>query len=115
MMSFYRDALGLAVLKDERGWIEFDAGGGMIASQRYSRVGRRPPKIGFWADDVSAAGKRWSLAARNSERSCRVRLDPLRGQGSRRQSIFYCKPSLRTALAANSLGPPARPLAARHE
>jgi hypothetical protein len=66
MMSFYRDVLGLAVLKDERGWKVFDAGGCMIALHNgTSRVGRRPPKIGFWADDVSAA--RQALVARGAK------------------------------------------------
>jgi catechol-2,3-dioxygenase len=31
MVSFYRDVLGLSVLKDERGWKEFDANGCVIA------------------------------------------------------------------------------------
>ncbi len=56
MMAFYRDVLGLRLIKDEKGWKEFDASGCVIALHNgTSEVGRRPPKIGFWAEDIDAA------------------------------------------------------------
>jgi hypothetical protein len=48
--------LGLTLQKDEPGWKEFDANGCVIALHNgTSRVGARPPKIGFWAPDIKAA------------------------------------------------------------
>jgi predicted enzyme related to lactoylglutathione lyase len=65
MVSFYRDVLGLSVCKDERGWKEFDANGCVIALHNgTSQVGKRPPKIGFWSEDVAAA--RQMLVARGA-------------------------------------------------
>jgi catechol 2,3-dioxygenase-like lactoylglutathione lyase family enzyme len=56
MAAFYRDVLGLRLRKDEKGWKEFDANGCVIALHNgTSSVGRRPPKIGFWAPDIPAA------------------------------------------------------------
>jgi len=56
MIAFYRHVLGLKLLKDEPGWKELDANGCIIALHNgTSRVGARPPKIGFWAEDVAAA------------------------------------------------------------
>src|SRR5204863_5558386 len=56
MIAFYRDVLGLALVKDEPGWKELDAKGCVIALHNgSSQVGKRPPKIGFWASDVAAA------------------------------------------------------------
>jgi predicted enzyme related to lactoylglutathione lyase len=56
MVTFYRDVLGLELCKDEKGWKEFDANGCIIALHNgTSEVGRRPPKIGFWAEDIEAA------------------------------------------------------------
>jgi catechol 2,3-dioxygenase-like lactoylglutathione lyase family enzyme len=56
MTAFYRDVLGLRLRKDEKGWKEFDANGCVIALHNgTSEVGRRPPKIGFWAKDIAAA------------------------------------------------------------
>jgi catechol 2,3-dioxygenase-like lactoylglutathione lyase family enzyme len=56
MVKFYRDVLGLKLKKDEKGWKEFDANGCVIALHNgTSKVGRRPPKIGFWAKDIAAA------------------------------------------------------------
>ena len=50
MIAFYRDILGLRLVKDEPGWKELDANGCIIALHNgTSRVGARPPKIGFWA------------------------------------------------------------------
>jgi catechol-2,3-dioxygenase len=66
MMSFYHDVLGLRVLKDEPGWKELDANGCVIALHNgSSEVGSRPPKIGFWSDDVAAA--REALVARGAK------------------------------------------------
>lgn len=56
MVSFYRDRLGLRLLSDEKGWKQFDADGCVIALHNgTSAVGRWPPKIGFWAEDIEAA------------------------------------------------------------
>jgi catechol 2,3-dioxygenase-like lactoylglutathione lyase family enzyme len=56
MVAFYRDVLGLKLRKDDKGWKEFDANGCVITLHNgTSAVGRRPPKMGFWAKDVSAA------------------------------------------------------------
>lgn len=56
MVAFYRDVLGLHLCKDEKGWKEFDANGCIIALHNgTSEVGRRPPKISFWAEDIEAA------------------------------------------------------------
>ena len=56
MLAFYRDVLGLKLRKDDKGWKEFDANGCIIALHNgTSAVGRRPPKIGFWAPDIAAA------------------------------------------------------------
>ena len=56
MTAFYRDVLGLELRKDEKGWKEFDANGCVIALHNgTSAVGRRPPKIGFWAPNIAAA------------------------------------------------------------
>jgi catechol 2,3-dioxygenase-like lactoylglutathione lyase family enzyme len=63
MTAFYRDVLGLTLRKDEPGWKEFDANGCVIALHNGpSRIGARPPKIGFWARDIAKA--RDELAAR---------------------------------------------------
>src|SRR5256885_9327350 len=56
MVAFYRDVLGLKLRKDEPGWKEFDASGCVIALHNgTSAIGKRPPKLGFWAADISAA------------------------------------------------------------
>ena len=56
MVSFYRDVLGLKLRKDEPGWKEFDAGGCVVALHNgTSAVGKRAPKLGFWAKDIAAA------------------------------------------------------------
>lgn len=66
MVAFYRDVLGLPLQKDERGWKEFDANGCIIALHNgSSQLGTRPPKIGFWSDDVAAA--RAALLARGAK------------------------------------------------
>jgi catechol 2,3-dioxygenase-like lactoylglutathione lyase family enzyme len=66
MTRFYRDVLGLPLRKDERGWKEFDAGACVIALHNGpARVGARPPKLGFWVEDV--AGARTALLARGAK------------------------------------------------
>jgi len=66
MIAFYRDALGLRLVKNEPGWKELDANGCVIALHNgTSQVGKRPPKIGFWASDVAAA--RETLIARGAK------------------------------------------------
>jgi catechol 2,3-dioxygenase-like lactoylglutathione lyase family enzyme len=73
MTAFYRDVLGLKLRKDEKGWKEFDANGCVIALHNgTSQVGRRPPKIGFWAKDIAAARRNWSAAAPSSPSSWRA-------------------------------------------
>ena len=68
MVSFYRDVLGLRLAKDEKGWKEFDANGCVIALHNgTSAVGRRPPKIVFWARDIAAA--RAELVGRGAKMS----------------------------------------------
>jgi predicted enzyme related to lactoylglutathione lyase len=68
MVKFYRDVLGLKLKKDEKGWKEFDANGCVIALHNgTSQVGRRPPKIGFWAKDIAAA--RQELVGRGARMS----------------------------------------------
>ena len=55
MTAFYRDVLGLKVIGAEKGWIDFDAGACRIALHAGpSEVGKRPPKLFFYASDVSA-------------------------------------------------------------
>ena len=66
MMAFYRRRPGAALVKDESGWKEFDANGCIIALHNGSaQVGKRPPKIGFWTPDVTAA--REALIARGAK------------------------------------------------
>ena len=66
MVSFYRDTLGLPLLNDEQGWKELDADGCVIVLHNgASQVGKRPPKIGFWSKDVTAAQE--ALVARGAK------------------------------------------------
>jgi len=66
MTAFYRDALGLPLRTDERGYKEFDAGScGIALHNGTSRVGARPPKLVFKAADVAAA--RATLVARGAK------------------------------------------------
>ena len=68
MTTFYRDVLGLKLRKEEKGWKEFDANGCVIALHNgTSSVGKRPPKIGFWAPDIGAA--RQELISRGAKMS----------------------------------------------
>jgi catechol 2,3-dioxygenase-like lactoylglutathione lyase family enzyme len=75
MVAFYRDLLGLPLQKDEPGWKEFDANGCVIALHNgTSKIGARPPKIGFWASDIALA--RENLLARG------VKIGKLMSSGS---------------------------------
>jgi catechol 2,3-dioxygenase-like lactoylglutathione lyase family enzyme len=66
MAAFYRDVLGLKLIEDTPGWKQFDAGACRLALHKgKSRVGARPPKIGFYAKDVAKA-KAW-LEARGAK------------------------------------------------
>lgn len=56
LAAFYRDALGLAIVGREEGWIELAAGACTIALHGgRPKIGNRPPKIVFYAADVAAA------------------------------------------------------------
>ncbi len=53
---FYRQVLGLPLLNKEKGWIELHAGPCTLAlHQGAATPGQRPPKLVFFAGDVSAA------------------------------------------------------------
>ena len=66
MAAFYRDVIGLKLIEDTPGWKQFDAGNCRLALHKgKSRVGARPPKIGFYAKDVAKA-KAW-LEARGAK------------------------------------------------
>ena len=55
MAAFYREVLGLRQIADNPGWKEFAAGGCNIALHNgTSEIGKRPPKISFYAKDVGA-------------------------------------------------------------
>lgn len=55
MAAFYRDVMGLRQIADEKGWKEFDAGGCIVGLHNgTSAVGRRPPKMVFYATNVAA-------------------------------------------------------------
>jgi len=58
-----------ATLRDEKGWKAFDANGCVNALHNgTSEVGRRPPRVSFWAKDIEAA--RQELTGRGIR--CRV-------------------------------------------
>ncbi len=66
MAAFYRDVIGLKLVEDTPGWKQFDAGNCRLCLHKgKSRVGARPPKIGFYAKDVAKA-KAW-LEARGAK------------------------------------------------
>jgi catechol 2,3-dioxygenase-like lactoylglutathione lyase family enzyme len=66
MTAFYRDVLGLELKVNEKGWKEFDAGAIVIALHNgTSEVGRRPPKLVFYSNDV--AGTRETLMERGAK------------------------------------------------
>jgi catechol 2,3-dioxygenase-like lactoylglutathione lyase family enzyme len=55
MTGFYGELLGLAVVSEEKGWREFDAGAACIALHSGpSSPGRKGPKLVFHANDVAA-------------------------------------------------------------
>ena len=55
MAAFYSEVLGLPQTGEEAGWKSFAAGPVAIAlHQGSSMLGRRPPKLAFYAEDVPA-------------------------------------------------------------
>ena len=56
MADFYSNVLGLEVTGRETGWVDFAAGPCSLALHAGpSKVGTRPPKLAFYAADVSGA------------------------------------------------------------
>ena len=56
MTDFYSNVLGLEVTGREEGWVDFAAGPCRLALHAgRSKVGSRPPKLAFYATDVSGA------------------------------------------------------------
>jgi catechol 2,3-dioxygenase-like lactoylglutathione lyase family enzyme len=56
MTDFYSNVLGLEVTGREPGWVNFAAGACNLALHAGpSKVGSRPPKLAFYASDVSGA------------------------------------------------------------
>jgi len=56
MSAFYGQVLGLALLGSEERWRDYDAGACRMALHNgTSTLGRRPPKLVFFAKDVGAA------------------------------------------------------------
>lgn len=56
MTDFYSNVLGLEVAGREDGWVDFAAGPCSLALHAGpAKVGARPPKLAFYAADVSAA------------------------------------------------------------
>src|SRR5262249_7478121 len=54
MTAFYRDVLGLRIVGREPGWVDFAAGACNIALHKgAAEPGKRPPKLTFYAADVS--------------------------------------------------------------
>ena len=54
LTTFYRDVLGLDLIRDEAGWKEFRAGGCIIALHKGAAAKpSRGPKIAFYASDVA--------------------------------------------------------------
>lgn len=65
MARFYAEVLGLPLAGEEAGWKSFAAGSVEIALHSgSSMLGRRPPKLAFYAADVPAA--REELIARGA-------------------------------------------------
>jgi len=57
MADFYQNVLGLEIRGREDGWVDFAAGAcGLALHAGSSKVGNRPPKLAFYAADVSAGG-----------------------------------------------------------
>lgn len=56
LTAFYRDVLELEVCGHEEGWVDFAVGACRLALHAgQAVVGRRPPKLAFYAADVAAA------------------------------------------------------------
>ncbi|MFT3728600.1 MAG: VOC family protein [Terricaulis sp.] len=54
MTAFYNEVLGLKIIGREKGWVDFEAGPCRIALHAGpSQVGKRPPKLVFYAADVA--------------------------------------------------------------
>src|ERR1700735_3826471 len=65
LTAFYRDVIGLRVVREEAGWVELDAGACTVALHKGNpKPGNRPPKLVFHAPDVAAA--RAALLARGA-------------------------------------------------
>lgn len=65
MRRFYQDVIGLAVVGEEPGWVDFDAGGVRIAlHETKATMAEGPIKLAFYAEDVAAM--RETLAARGA-------------------------------------------------
>lgn len=65
MGAFYEKVLGLPQAGEEAGWVTFTGGAVEIALHRGgSMIGRRPPKLAFFAEDVTAV--REELVARGA-------------------------------------------------
>jgi len=52
LTTFYRDTLGLALVGDERGWKDFDAGGGVRLSLHSGEPAVGKTKLAFFTADV---------------------------------------------------------------
>ena len=56
MTDFYSTIMGLEMTAREDGWVDFAAGPCSLALHAgASKVGNRPPKLAFYASDVSGA------------------------------------------------------------
>jgi catechol 2,3-dioxygenase-like lactoylglutathione lyase family enzyme len=55
MGRFYGEVLGLELANSEAGWREYRAGAIVVAlHEGESKIGKRPPKLAFYAADVAA-------------------------------------------------------------
>lgn len=55
LTAFYRDVIGLEIVGQEDGWVDFAAGACRLALHAgKSKVGNRSPKIFFYTDDVGS-------------------------------------------------------------
>ena len=74
MIRFYRDAMGLKLFADDEDWKEFSAGSCNIALHHGKpTLGKRSPKLSFYAADVAAARRALMRRGAASERSSRQR------------------------------------------
>ena len=65
MRDFYRDVVGLTIVEEDDGWIDFDAGGCRLALHAAGKAGATadegsPHKCVFHAEDVAAARDVWA-------------------------------------------------------